>query len=232
MRYLRGWPVYAILTVIAVLPAAGCAFDQNRISESYHTAVGEAPATLDVHNPVGAIEIDAWDKPSVEIDAEKRGASLDDVHAIAISVEREGSTLVVTSRVPSGVSNCSVDYTIHAPAATNLDLEQSVGAIESKGFTANVRESSGTGAIAATMGALASGQSVRINVGVGAIALSIPPSSSAAFSASTSLGAIKADFPLDTQRNFVGETATGSIGKGDAHVDLTISTGAIAVKRE
>ena len=226
------WPVYAILTAMAVLPAAGCAFDQDRITEPFHAAVDKSPATLEVHNAVGAIEIDAWDKPSVEIDAQKRGTSLDDVHAIAISVQQAGSTLVITSHFPSGVSNCRVDYTIHAPAAANLDLEQSVGAIRSTGFTGNFDASTSTGAIASTMAALGGTQSVKVHVGVGAISLDIPPSSSAAISASTSVGAIKSDFPLTLQRNVVGETASGSIGKGDARVDLSIATGAIAVRRE
>ena len=217
---------------MAVLPAAGCAFDQDRITEPFHATVDKSPATLQVHNAVGAIEVDAWDKPSVEIDAEKRGTSLDDVHAISVSVQQQGSTLVITSHFPSGVSNCRVDYTIHAPASTNLDLDQSVGAIRSTGFTADFDASTSTGAVAATMAALGGTQSVKVHVGVGAIALEIPASSSAAITASTSIGAIKSDFPLTTQRNVVGENASGSIGKGDAHVDLSISTGAIAVRRE
>jgi hypothetical protein len=221
-----------MLTTLAVLPAAGCSFDQDRVSEPYHTAIDKAPASVEVHNAIGEIEIAAWDKPSVEIDAEKRGMSLDDVHRITVSVDQRGPTLVVTSHFPSGVSNCRVDYTIHAPATTNLDLEQSVGAIKSNGFAANVRETTKTGAIATTMAALGTTQSVKIRVGVGAIALEIPATSSASFSASTSIGAVTADFPLSVQRNMLGSSGSGSIGKGDAHVDLSISTGAIAVRRE
>lgn len=232
MKDLRLWPVYGLLTALAVLPAAGCSLDQERISEDSHTTITNAPRTIEVHNAVGEIEIDAWDKPSVEIDARKRGSSLDDVHAIAISVQQTGSTLVVTSHFPAKSVNCRVDYTIHAPAAANIDLEQSVGAIESRGFTANVNESTKTGAVATTMGALGGAQDVTVHVGVGAIGLLIPLTSSAAFSASTSIGAIGANFPLTTQRNFVGATGTGSIGKGNAHVDLTIGTGAIGIKRE
>jgi hypothetical protein len=232
MRTLRVWPIYAILTALAVLPAAGCAFDQGRITEDYHTAIDKAPTTVEVHNAVGAIEIDAWDKPSVQVDARKRGANLDDVHAITVSVQQTGSTLVITSHFPANSTNCRVDYTIHAPATANIDLDQSVGAIKSDGFTANVHESTTTGAIAATMGALGSTQDVNLHVGVGAIALKIPATSSAAFSASTSVGAIGSNFPLNIQRNIVGSSASGSIGKGEAHVDLAITTGAIAVQRE
>jgi hypothetical protein len=231
MRYLRVWPVCA-LAALAVFSLAGCSFGQDRVSEPYHTSIDKAPTTVEVHNAIGEIEIDAWDKPSVEIDAEKRAMSLDDVHRITVSVEQEGPTLVVTSHFPSGASNCRVDYTIHAPATANLDLEQSVGAIESKDFAANVRETTKTGAIATTMASLGNAQNVTISVGVGAIGLDIPATSSASFSASTSIGAITADFPLSVQREMLGSSAHGSIGKGDARVDLSISTGAIAVKRE
>lgn len=232
MRSLQFLPVYATLATLAVLPAAGCAFDRERASETYHTAIAKAPAAIEVHNAVGAIEIEAWDKPSVQIDAQKQGASLDDVHAITISVQQTGSTLVVTSHFPANSTNCRVGYTIYAPAATNLDLEQHVGAIKSDGFTGNVHANTNTGAIAATMGTLGGEQTLKMTVDVGAIALKIPAATSAAFSASTSIGAIKADFPLNIQRNMLGSSATGSIGNGKARVDLSVATGAIAVQRE
>jgi hypothetical protein len=232
MRRLRLWPAYAILTVLAVLPAAGCAFDYSRASEDFQKSVAKAPATIEVHNAIGAIVIDAWDKPNVQIDAQKRAGTPEDAHAIAISVESNGSALVITSHFPANSTNCKVDYVIHAPAGSNIDLEQSIGAIKSDGFTANVHESTSTGAIAAKMGTLGSGQDVKLHAGVGAIALQIPATSSAAFSASTSVGAIGSNFPLTITRNVVGSSATGSIGRGGAKVDLTIATGAIAIQRE
>jgi len=232
MRRLRLWPLYAILTGLAVLPAAGCSFDYARASEDFHASVAKAPATIEVHNAIGAIEIDAWDKPGAQIDAEKRGSTPEDAHAITISVEPNGSALVVTSHFPTNSTNSKVEYTIHAPADSNIDIEQSIGAIKSEGFTANVHESTSTGAIAAKMGTLGSGQDVKLHAGVGAIALQIPATSSATFSASTAVGAIGSNLPLTITRNVVGSSATGSIGRGDAKVDLTIATGAIAIQRE
>jgi uncharacterized protein YaiE (UPF0345 family) len=232
MRRLRLWPVYSILTVLAVLPAAGCSFDDARASEEFHTSAAKAPSTIEVHNAVGAIEIDAWNNPNVQIDAQKRGSTPEEAHAITISVEPNGSALVITSHFPANSSNCKVDYIIHAPAGTNIDLNQSIGAIKSAGFTGNVDEKTSTGAIAATMGALGHSQHVNLEVSVGAIALRIPAASSAAFTASTTVGPIKADFPLSITRKVVGADANGSIGSGEAKVDLTAMTGAIAIQRE
>jgi DUF4097 and DUF4098 domain-containing protein YvlB len=232
MRRLRLWPVYAILTVLAVLPAAGCAFDNGRVSEDFHATVPQAPASIEVHNAVGGIEIIAWDKPSVEIDARKWGNSVDDVRAITISVQPGASALVVTSHFPTKSTHCRVEYTIHAPTKANLNLEESVGGIKSSGFTGDARESTSTGGVAASMAAVGGAQRIALHVSVGAIALQIPAQSSATISASTSVGPIKADFPLSFTQHFVGSTATGSIGKGDARVELTTSTGAIAIQRE
>lgn len=232
MRRPLFWPAYAMLAALTVLPDAGCAFDDGRVSEDFHATVTQAPAGIEVHNAVGGINVIAWDKPSVEIDARKWGSSIDDVHAITISVQPSASTLVVTSHFPANSTHCRVEYTIHAPANANLNLEESVGGIKSSGFTGDARESTSTGAVAATMAAVGGSQHIALHVSVGAIALQIPAQSSATISASTSVGAVKANFPLSFTQNFVGSSARGSIGKGDAQVELTTATGAIAIQRE
>lgn len=232
MRCPLFWPAYAILAALIVLPTAGCAFDDGRVSGDFHAVVAQAPASIEIHNAVGGINIVAWEKPSVEIDARKWGNSLDDVRAITISVQPSASTLVVTSHFPANSSHCRVEYTIHAPAKSNLNLEESVGGIKSSGFTGDARESTSTGAVAASMAAVGGAQHIALHVSVGAIALQIPAQSNATISASTSVGAIKADFPLSFTQNFVGSSARGSIGKGDAKVELTTVTGAIAIRRE
>ncbi len=232
MRRLQFLPIYAMLAALIALPTAGCAFDEGRVNEDFHATLAQAPASIEVHNAVGGITIVAWDKPSVEIDARKWGSSLEDVRAITISVQPSATALIVTSHFPTNSTHCRVEYTIHAPAKANLDLEESVGGIKSTGFTGNARESTSTGAVAASMASVGGAQHIALEVSVGAIALKIPAQSSATISASTSVGAIKADFPLSYTQKFVGSSARGSIGKGDAQVELTAATGAIAIQRE
>jgi uncharacterized protein YaiE (UPF0345 family) len=232
MRVLRLAPILALLTVLSILPLQGCAWiDSDRVSSDFH-AIAKAPATLVVDNAVGAITIDAWDKPSVEVNATKRGPSYDVVNAIKISVESSGHTLTVTTNFPSGSTDSKVEYTIHAPAATALRLTQSVGAIKSTGFTGDVNEHTSTGAIESTMAALGGTQHLQIVVNVGAIKLTLPSNADAAVTASTSVGAIKSDFPLSITKTVVGQNAQGKIGNGTAAADLSVSTGAIAIQRE
>lgn len=226
-------PVYALLTALSILPLVGCSLiDSDRVSADFHATVANAPATLDVENAVGAITIDAWDKPSVEINATKRGPSLDDVNAIKIVVEPSGRTLTVTTQFPSGASNSKVEYTIHAPAATALKLVQSVGAISSTGFTGDVDEHTSTGAVESTMAALGSGQHLRIDVSVGGIRLVLPANTDAAITASATVGGIKSDFPLSINRTTVGQTAQGKVGNGNAVAELNVATGGIDIQRE
>lgn len=234
MQIRRFLAAYVVLTALALLPLAGCvgAVFGDEVRANYHTSFAQAPATIEVHNPVGSITIDAWNKPGVQIDASKRGNTLDDVHAITITATRSGSTLVITSNLGGSSSNRKVYYTIHAPAHTNLNLDQSVGAIKLSGFTANVDAATSTGAMEVSMAIAGPSQHIKLDVSVGAIHLNLPSNTDATVSASTSVGAIKSDFPLSINRNIVGSSANGTIGKGTAPIDLTIATGAIAIDRE
>jgi len=231
MRRLWVIPVYAILTALVAL-STGCSLVDARISEDFRTSYPKAPATLTVQNPVGAMDVEAWDQPGIEIVAHKRGPTLDAVNAIKIEVESKGSTLSVNSIFPMTANNVKVDYTIHTPASTALNLVQSVGAIKSAGFTGDVQEHTSTGAIEASMAALGGTQRVHMDVSVGAIKLTLPANTSASVTANTSVGAIKTDFPLAVNRTVVGQNASGKIGDGAAVLDLSIATGAIDIQRE
>jgi uncharacterized protein YaiE (UPF0345 family) len=233
MRQLRLVSVYAVLTALGMLPLVGCSWiDGDRISSDFHTTIANAPATLSVDNAVGSIDVEAWEKPSIEIDATKRGPSYDTVNAIKISVEPNGSTLTVNTQFPQMATNAKVEYTIHAPARTALRLVQSVGAIKSVGFTGNVQEHTSTGAIQASMATLGGSQQLHMDVSVGAIELTLPSSSDAAITATASVGGIKSDFPLSIDKTVVGQYARGKLGNGSAVAELTVSTGGIKIQRE
>ena len=233
MKDLRLIPAYAAVTVLSILPLVGCSWvDGDRISADFHATVANAPATISVDNAVGSIDIEAWDKPSVEINATKRGPNYDTVNAIKISVEPNGSTLTVNTQFPAMSTNAKVEYTIHAPAHTALKLVQSVGAIKSIGFTGDVQEHTSTGAIEASMAELGGSQQLHMDVSVGAIRLSLPANTDAAVTATTSVGGIKSDFPLSTDRTMVGQYARGKIGNGNAVAELSVSTGGIEIQRE
>jgi hypothetical protein len=233
MMQFRFWPIYGALALLALLPVMGCSdlFDSNAV-ESFHATVSMAPATIEVHNPAGTLVVDAWTKRGVQIDAQKRGRTIEDVHAITISVQPRGQTLVVTSHFPPSIDNGHVEYTIHAPASTNLDLHESAGNLEAHGFNRDVDASLSAGKLAVTMASVGGTQRVSLRLSVGTLELSVPSTADATVAADTSVGGVHSDFPLTIARDGVGQSANGRIGKGTARVELTNSTGAIRITRE
>jgi hypothetical protein len=228
----RFWPIYGTLAIMAALPLAACAgIFSEQATSSFHTSVPNAPATLEVHNPAGQIVVQAWDKPSIQVDADIH-ASSDDIRSITISVQPQGSTLVVDSKIPSSLSNCKIEYTIHAPASTNLSLHQAAGNLETNGFTRDVDATVSAGREVVAMAALGGSQRVSLHLSVGELILRVPTAADARVDASTSVGGIFTDFPLSVSREVVGSSANGSIGKGSATVVLSNSTGAIRITRE
>ena len=233
MKNLRLLPGYAAFFALAGAPLSGCAgvFGSD-VVESFHAVTTHSPATIAIHNPVGKIEIDGWNKPGVRIDAEKRGPTLDDVHAIKIAVVPNGDTLTITSDLGSQSNGRSVSYVIHAPPRTHLDLDESVGGITLRGFSGDIDATVATGGIKATLATLAAPQHVTLDVSVGGIKVALPSSANASVTATTSVGGVKSDFPLTIDRSTVGADASGTIGHGGAKLELRASTGGIDITRE
>lgn len=230
---LRLWPVVPALAILTLLPTAGCSgLFNDDVTADFHAAQAHAPALLEIHNPVGRIDVEVWNKPGVEIDARKRGASEDDVRAIKISVVPKGSALVVTSDFGSGGGSRRVDYTIHAPANVNLTLDQSVGGIAVHGFAGNLDITTSTGAADVKMANVSAPQRIAIDVKIGRVNLELPANAAATIKASATIGDIKSDFPISVARVNLGAAAKGTIGGGGAAVDVTSDTGGIEIGRE
>lgn len=223
----------ALLSAAIALSSAACsdAFgDQYR--EEVHTHVSTAPAVLHVDNPVGKVTIQAWDRPSVQIDAVKRGPSADAVHSITISVEPDGNTLNVTTNLGNNSNRRSIDFTIHAPASSDLNIEANVGEVDLEGFTHNVDVDADVGTVTIGMARLGSGQHVTVQSSVGSLNLTLPHNASARISASTSIGNIDGNIPLSLDRHTVGADGSATVGAGAATVHLTASTGSIHIDNE
>jgi DUF4097 and DUF4098 domain-containing protein YvlB len=222
------------LACVAVLPAAcDASFARARYQEPVHVRVSKTFPSLTVDDAVGQVNVIAWNKTYVQIDAVKRAQSRDVVRSIKISVEPNGSTLAVTADFQANnVSNRSVDFTIHTPAATNVSVNTSVGRIRISGCTADVEAKSSTGEINVAMARLAGRQRVTLEASVGSVDLLIPRNASASLEAQTSVGPIGGDVPLAITARTPGATARGTIGAGAAKVAMHVSTGSVNVDRE
>lgn len=225
----------AIPALALVLVCTGCAdaFGGQRYHETVHMTVSRALPSLSVDDAVGSIAISAWDKPSIQIDAIKSGRSADDVHNTSISAQPNGSTLAVEAHFGTNdVSNRSVDFTIHVPAATAVYVTSSVGKITIDGLSGNVSANASTGAVSVTMARLGAGQTIKLESSVGKIDLTLPNEASATIDAETSVGRIGGNAGLHVDRDTVGATAHGVVGAGAAKVTIDASTGSVNIDRE
>lgn len=226
---------HALPALALVLGCTGCqnAFIGERYHEEVHMTVAQALPSLRVDDAVGSITIDAWDKPSVQIDAVKRGMSQADVHNTTISAQPSGSTLAVDANFEShDINNRSVDFTIHVPASTDVRISASVGKVDLRGLTGNVSVDVSTGAVNVAMARLGAGQTVKLESSVGKIALTLPHDADATIDAETSVGHISGSAGLTVQREVASATAHGVIGSGAAKVTVEASTGAVNIDRE
>ncbi|HEY5341627.1 MAG TPA: DUF4097 family beta strand repeat-containing protein, partial [Candidatus Aquilonibacter sp.] len=224
--------IYAAVTLLALLPTAGCIGGNfgAHVTQDVHTRVSQAPQTLELHDPVGAVTLDAWKNAYVQIDARKRAPSRDDLQAMTISVKPDGGKLVVTGDLGgSNTTGHSIDFTIHAPASTNLDVQTNVGGLSATGFSGNVDADVNVGGVKVTMAALRGSQHVNVTTSVGGINLDLPAGVDATFDADTTIGGISSSVPLSIVRKTVGATAGGRAGSGSAHVTLKVSTGGIRI---
>lgn len=222
---------FAFAAVAMMVGSTGCSFGDARYSQTVQNTVSRALPVLRVHDPVGRIQIEAWDKPSVQIDAVKRAPTQDAVRAITIEVAPSGNTLNVVADL-HGNDNRNVDFTIHLPAATDVRAESNVGEVTVAGMTRNVSVNANVGRVRVTMARLGNGQEVTIASDVGAATLTVPQHADATFQASTSVGGISSDVPLQVTHRTVGADASGRVGTGAAKVSITTSTGGIQIRRE
>jgi hypothetical protein len=226
---------FTAAALLALLPATGCAGGAMgmRVTQEVDTHVSQAPRTLEVHDPVGSITIDSWSRRDVQVDALKRASSNDDLRAITVSVQPQGGRLIVSADLGDhSTSNRGVDFTIHVPATTNLDVHGNVGAVKATAFSGNVDADVDVGSLKVAMTSLTGSQHVDLRTSVGEIRLTVPRRPNAAFTADTSVGNISSDVPLQVERKMVSANAHGSTGSGSAKVTLSASTGSIHIGTE
>ncbi|MDE2483249.1 MAG: DUF4097 family beta strand repeat protein [bacterium] len=221
MTSLRLLPAYLVLTIFALLPVAGCAAGGNRYHADVHETIPLArPLSLAISQPAGRIRVVAWNEPRVQIDAVKSAGSAEDLARIEVAIENRGGAISVETRYRGiGFGNGGVDYTIHAPAATPLDVHTAAGQITLDGLRGDVHATTAAGQITATMAAVGGAQHVDLEAVTGEVVLAMPTTSDATIDASATIGSVRNAF--DTAR----------IGNGSANVHLRTTTGAIRIDK-
>jgi len=194
----------------------------------YHQITGPA-AVIELHNTAGEVTIAPWDKPGINISANRRAPTLREAVDTKIDIEQTGTKLTITSEFGSDLQGRNVLYVIHAPAGTTLDLHQSAGTITVDDWSGSITADQTAGNIAISMRQLRSPQHLTAHCSAGNVTLTIPKASDARFDAKVGVGALTDDFALPVERHVVGATLSGSLGSGAAPVEVRLTTGNLAI---
>jgi hypothetical protein len=220
-------------TALLALTACSAAFGE-RVHENVHQAVATnaAPGVV-VSNVAGAVRIEAWRKPIVDVSATKYGYDQQELRRIAITVSQAGNGVSIATNYSGGVHGGGVRYRIFVPADAALRIGNIAGLVDIAGVAGNLDVETQAGAISVDAGRVAGDRSIDLRATTGAIALSIAPDSSARVEAQSTVGSFSSDFPTisEQRENIVGVRGGGTIGTGSALIRLTTTTGGIALKQ-
>jgi hypothetical protein len=215
-----------------LLALAACA-GGDRVREQIHRTLSvSGTPNVSVTNVAGAVRIDTWQKPLVDVVATKYGNDIDDLRNVTIDVHQEGDAVTVETRYSGGTHQGGVGYQISVPAGASVHVQNIAGAVDLGSVGGNVVVETQAGRIAAALGRVEGDRSITLSATTGAIDLSIARDSSASVEVSSTVGHFSSSFPEISQssENIVGVRAAGNIGSGSAKIRLSTTVGAIELR--
>lgn len=238
-------PLLAI--AFAALPA------RAEVREEFHKTVAmDANGNLSVKNVNGSVNVAAWDRNEVQIDAVKTAKSEEKLREARIEIAGSGHEVDVQTKYPDHTNNAAnVEYTIHVPRGAALQKVETVngnikidgpqgriktstvnGKVEVWNAAAELEIESVNGEVKASLNSAGKSR-VKLNVVNGGVAIQVPASVNAHVKASTVNGDIHSDLPLQVVRSKYapGATVDSNLGSGGATIELQSVNGSIYVHK-
>jgi len=247
---LAAAPLVLVLSGCFVSGDGGSSF--RAAHQAFHRSfAGPGVDALRVGNISGFIHVDAWKKPSVQIDAVKYGASQTDLDRVSIEASNENGAVTVRTAIRQnawfGNHGGSVDYTIHAPAGIAVSTNSVSGDVVIRGLHGrlDVSNVSGDTKVAeaqndlkintvsgdgdARFRRMAGSQHVTVSSVSGAVTLHVPKDASADVDVSSISGDFHTPFHIDQEKRTVGVHASGKIGGGSASIRMMSVSGDLSI---
>jgi len=243
----------ALLLTAACLVAASAA--RATVTENFkQTYPLAADGVVHLENVNGDIDITAWDKAEVSLEAEKRGKTTEDLAKVTLEIESSPAKLSIKTKYAktgwfhSNV-NASVRYKLMVPAGARLQKIDSVnsditvtgvhgavnldtvnGTITARGLMADARLDSVNGGLHAEFASLDQVHDVKLDSVNGRAELTLPKGASAEISADSVNGRVSVDQSIKLGK--AGRhSLTGGIGAGGGpRIVLDTVNGGIAIR--
>ncbi len=229
----------ALLIPVLALPACVNATDYggDNVHEHIRRALPAAGVrSIRVENVSGPVTIAPASGNAVTIDATKNASDSDAIARTHVDITRDGDQVAVRTRYDengggwfSRHNGASVTYDIRVPATLDVDVANVTGSVTISGTAGNVRIEEISGPVRASIGRVSASRLVHISSVSGPIDVVIAKNSDVRVDGKTVSGPIRAFFPADTHKGFVGETLDGRVGSGSASMSLEAVSGSITI---
>jgi hypothetical protein len=189
-----------------------------------------AGGTLRLRNSIGALTVEGWDRPDVEIttikstkaphDARERAKAMHELERVHVAAERHGNELVITTDFPrhraflanpvGGGTNFNLEYRIKAPKTARLiDDHHDVGEVNVDGLVSDI----------------------HVTLLQGEILLHLPEESRYNINAKSDFGAVNSDFPGKEKRTLwlVGHRLLTGNSRQAHNLNLKVGSGNIVI---
>jgi len=209
---------------------------------------------IELENINGPVQIKAWDRDEVKLDAIKRAGSKRDLEEVQIEVRSEKDSLSIRTRYSKGDHTWtrdnpgSVDYALMVPRNSRLtDINLVNGNLDVEGVNGDVHASCVNGRLNArnlggrtqlsTVNGKLEASLDRLSAPVevssvnASVLLTLPSDSKADIEASTVSGSISNDFGIRVAKHqWVGRELSGELGGGGTRVRVNNVNGRIEIR--
>jgi DUF4097 and DUF4098 domain-containing protein YvlB len=235
-----------------VLAGAARAAVTEKFAQTYPLA---ANGTVHLENVNGDIDIIAWDKAEVSLEAEKKGKTDADLAKVTLEIDATPSKLSIKTKHARskgwfGNINASVRYKLMVPAGVRLEKIDTVnsditvsgvrgpvnldtvnGRITATGLAANARLDSVNGSLNAEFASMDGVSEVKLDSVNGRATITLPKGAGASIDADSVNGSVSVDQQIKLGK-VRRHSLTGQIGGGGAEISLETVNGSISIKEK
>jgi DUF4097 and DUF4098 domain-containing protein YvlB len=240
------------LAVVASATIAASAKVTEKFSQTYPLA---ANGTIRLENVNGTVEIIAWDKAEVSLEAEKSAKNEDALKRMHLKIEASPDKLAIKTEHEKAWkfwdnANAQVHYKLKVPAGVSLDKIGVVNAnihvtgikgsvnLETVNGSIDARDLSGPGEFDTVNGSIsvaystlpANADEISLDTVNGSCTLKLPAGAGFVLDADTVNGRVSCDFPITLTKSGRHDLR-GTVGSGGPTIELESVNGSLTVAK-
>jgi hypothetical protein len=240
-----------LLAFSLIATATASARVTEKFSQTYPL---DANGSIRLENVNGSIEIIAWDRNEVSLEAEKSARNEEGLARMHLKIESSARRLTVKTEYEKKwklweTMNAKVQFKLRVPAGATLDgievvnsditvtgmngdvhLDAVNGGIEASGLSGAGRFETVNGSVRVSYTAMPTGSGISLETVNGSCVLTLPEKAAFDLDTDTVNGRVSCDFPITLESSGKRELR-GAVNGGGTRVTLESVNGSLAVKR-